>query len=320
MGLEGCNSQYAKLQGIDTFELVRELQSHGIRVLGSTIIGLENHTPENIDAAIDYAVRHDTDFHQFMLYTPIPGTPLHAELTAKGVMKDESEFDPADIHGQSIFNYRHPHIPDGQEAEFMLRAFDRDFERNGPSTLRIVRTTLAGWKRYKNHPGRPRPPPVRLGGPGAGHHLLGRRGRREALLPQQPGDAREDVGPARRVEAGVRLEVAALRGRGRAATCCGSSARRRSGWPRGWTYEPPTFYEKNEHCPDQGRAAACRLVAPRVARPPRPSWAKRPAKRPGYSFRQRFKGWAVEGVRPDFLAVGDGGHFRLQAADFLAGA
>ena len=108
MGIEGCNSQYAKLTGIDTFELVRELQSNGIRVLGSTIIGLENHTPENIDEAIDHAVRHDTDFHQFMLYTPIPGTPLHAELSAKGLMKDESEYHLSDIHGQLILNYRHP--------------------------------------------------------------------------------------------------------------------------------------------------------------------------------------------------------------------
>ena len=56
MGIEGRNSQYTKLNGIDTFDLVRELQSHGIRVLGSTIIGLENHTPENIDEAIDHAV------------------------------------------------------------------------------------------------------------------------------------------------------------------------------------------------------------------------------------------------------------------------
>ena len=47
MGLEGQNSQYEKLNGIDTFKLVRELQSNGIHVLGSTIIGLENHTPEN---------------------------------------------------------------------------------------------------------------------------------------------------------------------------------------------------------------------------------------------------------------------------------
>ena len=152
MGIEGRNSQYTKLDGIDTFELVRELQSNGIRVLGSTIIGLENHTPENIDEVIDYAARHDTDFHQFMLYTPIPGTPLHAELTAKGMMKDESEFNVSDIHGQSIFNYRHPHINDEQSAEFMLRAFNHDFEVNGPSTARIVRTPLAGWRRHKNHP------------------------------------------------------------------------------------------------------------------------------------------------------------------------
>ena len=152
MGIEGCNSQYAKLTGIDTFALVRELQSNGIRVLGSTIIGLENHTPENIDEAIDHAVRHDTDFHQFMLYTPIPGTPLHAELSAKGLMKDESEYHLSDIHGQLILNYRHPHLNDQQTAEFMVRAFDRDFQQNGPSTVRIVRTTLAGWRRHKNHP------------------------------------------------------------------------------------------------------------------------------------------------------------------------
>ncbi len=34
----------------------------------------------------------------------------------------------------------------------MVRAFQRDFQRNGPSVLRIVRTALAGWKRYKDHP------------------------------------------------------------------------------------------------------------------------------------------------------------------------
>ena len=65
----------------------RRLATHGITVLGSSIIGLEEHTPENIDEVIDHAVRHDTDFHQFMLYTPSPGTPLYAELTELGLMK-----------------------------------------------------------------------------------------------------------------------------------------------------------------------------------------------------------------------------------------
>jgi radical SAM superfamily enzyme YgiQ (UPF0313 family) len=79
IGLEGRDSRYRKLKGVDTPSLVRELQSHGIRVMGSTIIGLEEHTPENIDDAIDWAVSHNADWHQFMLYTPTPGTPLYAE-------------------------------------------------------------------------------------------------------------------------------------------------------------------------------------------------------------------------------------------------
>jgi radical SAM superfamily enzyme YgiQ (UPF0313 family) len=152
MGLEGQDSQYNKLEGTQTRELVRNLQENGIRVLGSTIIGLEEHTPANIDTAIDYAVSHDVDFHQFMLYTPVPGTPLYAELAEKGLMIDSSEIAEADVHGQYRFNYRHSNIPKGQETEFLLRAFARDFEVNGPSVLRAVRTTLLGHRKYKNHP------------------------------------------------------------------------------------------------------------------------------------------------------------------------
>src|SRR3989338_5219710 len=151
MGLEGKNSQYVKLQKIDTRALVRTLQSHGIRVLGSSIIGLEEHTPENIDDDIEYAVSHASDFHQFMLYTPIPGTALYAEHLANHTLLNPSEYQEGDVHGQFIFRHRHPHIKRGQETEFILKAFRRDFEVNGPSVLRIARTVLAGWKRYKNH-------------------------------------------------------------------------------------------------------------------------------------------------------------------------
>jgi len=154
LGLEGESSQYAKVKGIDTLTLVRGLQEHGIRVLGSSIIGLEEHTPDNIDAAIDHAVAHDTEFHQFMLYTPIPGTPLHAEHKAKGLLLDLEECGEADSHGQLRFNYRHPNIKNGEETEFLLRAFQRDFDVNGPSIIRITRTVLKGWKRYKNCPDR----------------------------------------------------------------------------------------------------------------------------------------------------------------------
>ncbi len=150
MGLESPQSSYIKLQDTDTLALTRELHAHGIKLLGSTIVGLEHHTPQNIHAEIEHAVAHETDFHQFMLYTPVPGTPLYQEMQQQDRML--SDVDLADIHGQDKFNFQHAAISREQSKQFLDWAFRRDFERNGPSLLRVWRTTLAGWKRYKNDP------------------------------------------------------------------------------------------------------------------------------------------------------------------------
>jgi radical SAM superfamily enzyme YgiQ (UPF0313 family) len=150
MGLESPNSTYSKLKDTDTHVLAAELRKHGIKLLGSTIVGLEHHTPENIHAEIDYAVAHGTDFHQFMLYTPVPGTPLYAEMEQQGRMLPG--IDPADIHGQFKFNFQHAAISREQSQKFLDWAFLHDFERNGPSIFRICETMLQGWKRYKNYP------------------------------------------------------------------------------------------------------------------------------------------------------------------------
>ena len=152
LGLEGEDSEYRKLDGTNSRALVMRLQSLGIRVLGSSIVGLLEHTPENIERAIDHAVAHDTEFHQFMLYTPVPGTPLHAEHRQKGTLLPASEIDDADVHGQLRFNFRHPHITQGQETEYLQRAFRRDFETNGPSVTRIARTLLRGYLALRRHP------------------------------------------------------------------------------------------------------------------------------------------------------------------------
>lgn len=150
MGLESPHSRYTKLNGANTLQLARELRQHGIKLLGSTIVGLEHHTPDNIGEEIEHAVAHDTDFHQFMLYTPVPGTPLFAEMTEQGRMLDGVNL--ADIHGQHQFNFEHAAIPREESKRLLDWAFRRDFERNGPSIYRIVRTTFEGWLRYKDDP------------------------------------------------------------------------------------------------------------------------------------------------------------------------
>jgi radical SAM superfamily enzyme YgiQ (UPF0313 family) len=149
LGLESPRSNYSKLEGADTKQLTRELRENGIRVQGSTIIGLEHHTPDNIFEEIEHAVSHQTDFHQFMLYTPIPGTQLYREMAEQGRILNE--MDLADIHGQFKFNFVHAAISRDDSKRFLDWAFRRDFEANGPSLFRMAETMFRGWTRYRNY-------------------------------------------------------------------------------------------------------------------------------------------------------------------------
>ncbi|OFZ99499.1 MAG: hypothetical protein A3H35_18190 [Betaproteobacteria bacterium RIFCSPLOWO2_02_FULL_62_17] len=146
MGFESAQSGFRKLKNADTVALTRELQSHGIMVQGSTIIGMEHHTPENIREEIERAVAHDADCHQFMLYTPLPGTPLYADMEKQGRILKNTNL--ADIHGQYKFNFQHEHIGHDDSKSWLDFAFARDFAVNGPSLYRITRTMYEGWKRY----------------------------------------------------------------------------------------------------------------------------------------------------------------------------
>ncbi len=263
IGIEGRDSQYKKLDGIDTLSLVRELQSHGICVLGSTIIGLEEHRPDNIDAAIEHAVRHDTDFHQFMLYTPVPGTPLHREMSAKGLMRPESEMSLPDIHGQLTFNYRHPHIDAEQATDYLRRAFQSDFAVNGPSTLRIARTRLQGWARYKNHPDAR----VRRRYAWEAQELATTYSALAAAARLYFRDDKELRAKMSRLLRDLRRElgakswlVAAIGGR----WLLGKILREERELQAGASREPTTFYEKNAACVDNPRAALCKYVEPRA--------------------------------------------------------
>ena len=150
MGLESPKAGYGKLKGADIGQLTRELREHGIRVQGSTIIGLEHHTPDNIVEEIESAIDYQTDFHQFMLYTPVPGTPLYQEMAEQGRLLTDVDF--ADIHGQYKFNFQHRAISREDSKRFLDWAFWRDFERNGPSLYRMCQTVLQGWRRYKDYP------------------------------------------------------------------------------------------------------------------------------------------------------------------------
>jgi hypothetical protein len=183
-------------------------------------------------------------------------------------MKDENECPTPDTHGQFAFNYHHPHITGGRETEYVLRAFRRDLEVNGPSIVRVVRTTLAGWQRYKNHPD----PRIRRrfewGNTGmattyaavvaATRCYYRRSPSMRDRLSRLLGDLFREFGWMARLYAAVGGPYVHWTVR--------REERRLS---RGWTYEPPTFYEHNDaahvlHGGDGSGEKRAACVTPRV--------------------------------------------------------
>ena len=84
MGLESPRSSYAKAEGrghacADGRVAEPRHQAAGLDDRGAGAPHAGEHRRE-----IEHAVAHDTDFHQFMLYTPVPGTPLYFEMQEAG--------------------------------------------------------------------------------------------------------------------------------------------------------------------------------------------------------------------------------------------
>ena len=157
---------------------------------------------------------------------------------------------------QLAFNYRHPHIPRGQEGELLLRAFHRDLAVNGPSLVRIVRTMLRGWKRYQDHPN----PRIRARFAHEASRLSSDYARvlwaAQRYYQDDPHLAQliSQIQDELYAEFGAVARSAAARiGRFLYATLRRETRRLR----HGATYEPPTFYETNSA---EGPAGAVRVA------------------------------------------------------------
>ena len=146
IGFESQNGKaYDKNRGIDAGRLVHDLRDRGISVLGSAILCMEHHTPDNIANDIEYVVRLNADMVQFMLYTGMPVTPLYKNHKARGLLKTDLPYE--EWHGQNILNWNHAAFPNGAAKYWLDFAFRRDFESNSCSIYRMTETALRGYRR-----------------------------------------------------------------------------------------------------------------------------------------------------------------------------
>jgi radical SAM superfamily enzyme YgiQ (UPF0313 family) len=89
VGFESINPRTLKLfqKKQDLAKIERSIErfhAHKIRIHGMFVVGSDEDDVETLDATADFALRHDIDSIQFMILTPIPGSPDWETLYERG--------------------------------------------------------------------------------------------------------------------------------------------------------------------------------------------------------------------------------------------
>lgn len=149
IGVESQQEIFAKNKGTDFPSLITELRKRGISILASSILFLEQHDKKTIWEDVDFVTSLDPDYLQFASLGPIPGTQLYRDYETAGKLIDEVPYESQ--HGQGEIWFRHEHFTRGESREFLRLAFEIDYNRNGASMLRAMKTALMGYKYCNEH-------------------------------------------------------------------------------------------------------------------------------------------------------------------------
>ncbi len=89
IGFESINPEtlkgYNKQQSVDDIkESIRRFHEYGIRIHGMFVFGGDADTADTIRETADFALEAKIDSIQFMMLTPMPGTPLYEQLESEG--------------------------------------------------------------------------------------------------------------------------------------------------------------------------------------------------------------------------------------------
>lgn len=114
-------------------EAVHRIQSHGIRVNGCFILGLDGQTPEIFDRIYDCTEQLELYDVQITLQTPFPGTPLYEQLRREGRL-----IEPDAWHRCTLFDLTYEPTPMGRDE--LVQGF-RDLAR------RLYSDSFTEWRR-----------------------------------------------------------------------------------------------------------------------------------------------------------------------------
>ncbi len=148
IGRESRFADYPKNKNIDMRSLVAALRDYGIRVVLSSILLLDAHTRENIEADIDGHLACRPVFSQFAFYAPLPGTPLYDRMKGENRILTAIPFE--DWHAFKQPWFVHPEFNLTEAEKIQRHAYERDFYELGPSLMRYIDVEYQGWRKLKN--------------------------------------------------------------------------------------------------------------------------------------------------------------------------
>lgn len=100
IGFESINPEtlklYNKKQEVkEIIECIKRVQDHGIHIHGMFVLGADTDNIETIKKTADFAINLGIDTIQFLILTPLPGTPLFYEMKETGrlIHTDWSKYD-----------------------------------------------------------------------------------------------------------------------------------------------------------------------------------------------------------------------------------
>lgn len=150
---EGTEAGYGKLKGKTPEELYASLKARGISLLSSMIIGFPYQDADRVRTEFDRLVNLGPSFTQILIYFAFPTTPFHKQVVAEDRYLPEYQEDP-DLRRWDGFamHFKHPKFSAPELESLQKELYRQEFERLGPSLIRLLRVWLEGYKNLRESP------------------------------------------------------------------------------------------------------------------------------------------------------------------------
>jgi radical SAM superfamily enzyme YgiQ (UPF0313 family) len=102
VGLESVNgdalAEMKKKQTVeDIRRSIREIRGRGMHLHGMFVFGFDSDTPQSVRDTVSFALREKVDSVQFLILTPLPGSPFFSQMVSSGRLLDR-DWDTYDGH------------------------------------------------------------------------------------------------------------------------------------------------------------------------------------------------------------------------------